>query len=279
MSVDAAIVLIALVAFFSGACGALLGLGGALFVTPFLTLVLHVDIRVAIGGALVSTIATSSGAGARYLKESLANIRVATFLEIGTSAGALAGALLITSIPTRFLFLLFSVVLAYSSFVMVTKKMPATMDPAAPTGLSVKLRMDGTYSDLQERRAVAYSPGRPLWGLGIMVIAGLVSALLGIGSGSIKVPALDLVMHLPLKVATSTSNVMIGVTAAASAMLYFFRGDIDPLIAGPVAIGILGGAFLGARLLPHVPRRTLRYLFVIVLVGIACQMGLQGLRP
>lgn len=260
----------------AGFLGSLLGLGGGLVVIPALTLLFGVDIRLAIGASIVSVIATSSGAAAAYVREHLANVRVAMFLEIGTTAGAITGAYLAGRVHPRWLFILFGAVLGYSALAMLRGRRDATTTDA-PGAISEWLNLSGKYYDHATGQYVDYPVRRPLLGLALMYVAGTVSGLLGIGSGALKVPAMDLGMGLPLKVSTATSNLMIGVTAAASAGLYFGRGQIDPFIAAPVALGVLGGALAGSRILARVHAERLRILFIIVLLVIGAQMIVRGL--
>jgi uncharacterized membrane protein YfcA len=265
---------VAAVSFLAGFLGSLLGLGGGMIVVPALTLLLHIDIRLAIGASIISVIATSSGAAAAYVREGLANLRVAMFLEIGTTLGAISGAYLAGIVHPRFLYILFGLVLGYSAIAMLRRRRASEEREIGP--LTMRLRLGASYID--DGQAVAYEPARAGVGLFLMYIAGSVSGLLGIGSGALKVPAMDLAMGLPIKVSTATSNFMIGVTAAASAGLYFTRGQIDPFIAAPVAAGVLAGAFLGTRILGRVTRRALRVTFVVVLVVVSLQMLLKGVR-
>jgi uncharacterized membrane protein YfcA len=270
------VIVVFLISLFGGYLGALLGLGGGLIVIPALTLLLHVDIRLAIGASIISVIATSSGAAAAYVREHLANIRVAMFLELGTTIGAMTGAYLAGRVHPRWLYVLFGAMLIYSASAMLRGVHAVAVD--APVGrLSDWLRLSGSYFDHIAEKQVAYPVRRPLLGLGMMYGAGAVSGLLGIGSGALKVTAMDLAMGLPMKVSTATSNLMIGVTAAASAGLYFARGQIDPFIAAPVALGVLAGALIGSRHLRHVPGAMLRRLFIVVLLVIAVQMIVKGI--
>jgi uncharacterized membrane protein YfcA len=259
----------------AGFLGALLGLGGGIIVVPVLTLLLGVDIRLAIGASIVSVIATSSGAAAAYVRDRLANIRVAMFLEIGTVTGAITGAYLAGIIHPRFLFILFGLILAYSAFAMLRGR-KTNMNEAEVGPWARVLKLKSSYFDDAIGEEIVYQPVRARIGLGLMYLAGTISGLLGIGSGSLKVPAMDLAMELPIKVSTATSNFMIGVTAAASAGVYFSRGQIDPFIAGPVAVGVLAGAFIGSHTLGRVSSRTVRLTFVVVLIIIAAQMLYKG---
>ncbi|HEV2719825.1 MAG TPA: sulfite exporter TauE/SafE family protein [Thermoanaerobaculia bacterium] len=270
------VAVVSLVSLAAGFLGALLGLGGGLIVVPVLTLLLHVDIRLAIGASIISVIATSSGAAAAYVREHLANIRVAMFLELGTASGAIVGAYLAGLVHPRWLYVLFGAMLGYSAVAML-RGIHAAPSDEPPGPVSEWLRLNGSYFDHVTGETVEYPVRRPLLGLGMMVGAGTVSGLLGVGSGALKVPAMDLGMGLPMKVSTATSNLMIGVTAAASAGLYFARGQIDPFIAAPVALGVLTGALLGSRALKHVSSERLRRLFVVVLVVVCAQMIWKGI--
>ncbi|MCA9521635.1 MAG: sulfite exporter TauE/SafE family protein [Myxococcales bacterium] len=261
----------------AGVLGALLGIGGGIIVVPALTLLLKVDIRYAIGASIVSVIATSSGAAAAYVRERLTNLRVGMFLELGTTAGALTGAYLAGVIGGRWLYLIFGSVLAYSS-VMMFRKRDGAVSTAPRSPVADRLQLHGSFFDEAQHKRIDYRVARPGLGLGLMYVAGISSGLLGIGSGGLKVPAMDLAMGLPIKVSTATSNFMIGVTAAACAGVYFARGDIDPFIAAPVAAGVLLGATGGSRLLPRLKSSLVRSMFVIVLFWIALEMILRGLR-
>ena len=262
----------------AGFLGSLLGLGGGLIVIPALTLLLHVDIRLAIGASIVSVIATSSGAAAAYVRDRLANIRVAMFLELGTTLGGITGAYLAGIVHPRFLFILFGVILGYSAIAMLRGKRRAEDEVVVPGPWARVLKLKGSYFDPSVGEEIVYQPVRARIGLGLMYIAGTVSGLLGIGSGALKVPAMDLAMELPIKVSTATSNLMIGVTAAASAGVYFSRGQIDPFIAAPVAIGVLAGAFIGSKTLGRIHSHVMRNAFIVVLVVIALQMLIKGVR-
>jgi hypothetical protein len=260
----------------AGFLGSLLGLGGGLIVIPALTLLLHVDIRLAIGASIVSVIATSSGAAAAYVRERLANMRVAMFLEVGTTLGGITGAYLAGIVQPRFLFVLFGLILSYSAIAMLRGRRRSEEEELRVGPWARVLRLRSSYFDHAAGEEIIYQPVRARIGLALMYVAGTVSGLLGIGSGALKVPAMDLAMELPIKVSTATSNFMIGVTAAASAGVYFARGQIDPFIAAPVAIGVLAGAFAGSHTLGRLDSRSMRMTFVVVLVIIAAQMLLKG---
>ena len=273
------VVSLALISVAAGVLGSLVGLGGGVVIVPVLTIFYGVNIRLAIGASIVSVIATSSGAAAAYVRERMTNLRAGMFLEVATTTGALSGAYLATLLPERFLFAFFGVVLAYSSVITYRKRHEDQVLAVSNDRIANYFNLHGSYYDEAEGREVTYKVSGTKLGLVLMYIAGLVSALLGIGSGALKVPAMDAAMHLPMKVSTATSNFMIGVTAAASAGVYFIRGQIDPIIAAPVAAGVLLGATFGARVLGRITSRTIRLLFVGVLVVISLEMLQKGLFP
>src|SRR6185295_9704432 len=269
-----------IVALGAGVLGSILGLGGGIIVIPALTLLFHIDIRYAIGASIVAVIATSSGAAAAYVRDGLANLRVAMVLELATTTGALSRAFLAGLISARWLFIIFGVVLAYSSLVMYRKRHAPELDQITtkPAPWADYLRLHSSYYDQRLGREIVYRVVRTRVGLVWMYVAGAISGLLGIGSGSLKVPAMDVAMRMPIKVSTATSNFMIGVTAAASAGVYFMRGDIDPFIAGPVAVGVLLGALMGAAVLPKLQSSTVRVVFVFVILWISAQMLYKGVH-
>jgi uncharacterized membrane protein YfcA len=266
------------VAIAAGMLGSLLGLGGGIIVIPALTLLLKIDIRFAIGASIVSVIATSSGAAAAYVRERMTNLRVAMLLELATTSGALTGAYLAGLISPRWLYVIFGLVMAYSSLAMFRKRKEMATDAPVASGMADRLRLHGSYHDKAIGREITYRVANTQLGLALMYVAGVTSGLLGIGSGALKVPAMDLAMHLPIKVSTATSNFMIGVTAAASAGVYFMRGDINPFIAGPVAAGVLIGAMAGSRLLGKLKGSTVRVIFVVVLLWVSFQMLMKGFQ-
>jgi uncharacterized protein len=261
----------------ASALGGMLGMAGGIFIVPALTMVVHMDIRTAIGASLVSVIACSCGSASPFLKGGLVNIRLAVVLETATTLGALTGVLLAGVIPTAYLFILFALILALSAQQMLARRgETAVAATAADTwGWAAALRLDASYPD--RGRRVEYRVRRLPLGMLLMCGAGLVSALLGIGSGVLKIPAMDSALRLPIKVSSATSNFMIGVTAAASAGAYFLRGDIVPAVASPVALGSVVGSLLGARILMAVSNERIRLLFVVMLVALAVQMALSGL--
>jgi uncharacterized membrane protein YfcA len=273
-------VLVLLVSTMAGLLGSLLGLGGGIIVIPALTLLFGVDIKYAIGASIVSVIATSSGAAAAYVREGMTNLRVAMVLEIATVSGAITGAYVAKVISGHWLYIIFGVVLAYSAAVMFRKRHEHMTHPdeMRPAPWADYLRLHSTYYDAATDMQIEYRVVRARVGLMLMYIAGAISGLLGIGSGALKVPAMDLAMHMPIKVSTATSNFMIGVTAAASAGIYFMGGNIVPFIAAPVAVGVLLGAMIGSHLLGRLQSSTIRIVFVVVLVGISFRMIWQGLH-
>ena len=267
--------LILLVAVAAGFLGSLTGLGGGVVLTPVLTLLFGVDIRYSIGATLVSVIATSSGAASAYVREGFSNIRIGMLLEIATTTGAVAGAFLATRTPTAALGVIFGVVLLYSagqSFRQPTAS--ASGGPADP--LAVRFNLNSRYPSPHGMRE--YQVRRVKTGFGLMFGAGTLSGLLGIGSGALKVIAMDQAMGVPFKVSTATSNFMIGVTAAASAGVYLGRGYIDPVLTLPVMLGVLAGSILGARLLAGAKTKVLRRLFGVVVAVLALEMIYSGLR-
>jgi uncharacterized protein len=258
----------------AGFLGALTGLGGGVVIVPLLTLVFHVDLKYAIGAALVSVIATSSGAAAAYVKEGYSNVRVGMFLEIATTIGALAGAGLALYLKANVIAIIFGLVLIYSAYASIREQPHDTLKQK-PDRLATWLRMDSTYPT--PNGLVAYHvSGIPL-GFALMFVAGVLSGLLGIGSGAVKVLAMDKAMKLPFKVSTTTSNFMIGVTAAASAGIYLSRGYIDPGLAMPVMLGVLIGSLAGARILAGANVKILRIVFSCVIGALALEMIYSGI--
>jgi uncharacterized protein len=259
----------------AGFLGALTGLGGGVVIVPMLTILFGVDIRYAIGAALVSVIATSSGAAAAYVREGYSNVRVAMFLEIATTVGALAGTAVAAYLHASVIAVIFGVVLIYSAYASLKQEPHATND-LGPDRLATRLRMDSSYPVAGgfESYHVRGVPG----GFILMFVAGVLSGLLGIGSGAVKVLAMDRVMKLPFKVSTTTSNFMIGVTAAAGAGVYLSRGYIDPGLAMPVMFGVLAGSTAGARVLAGAQVKVLRWVFSGVIGALAIEMIYSGLK-
>ena len=261
----------------AGLVGSLVGLGGGVFVVPLLTLAFGLPIQEAIGASIVSVIATSSGAAAAYVRDRLTNLRVGMFLEVATTLGAISGAFLVVLAPTAILFIIFGLVLLVSSVPLAIKIGEELPQNVHNDTWAERLSLAGTYPDHNLGREVSYEVTRVPVGFSMMYVAGLISGLLGIGSGTLKVLAMDTAMRLPMKVSTTTSNFMIGVTAAASAGIYFERGDIHPLVAAPVALGVLLGATVGARTLARLSNSTIRKIFLPLLVLIAGEMLFRGI--
>jgi len=260
----------------AGFLGALTGLGGGVVIVPVLALFFKMDIRYAIGASLVSVIATSSGAAVAYVREGLSNIRIGMFLEVATTLGACYGAYLATRVSTHWIAIVFGVVLLYSAIASFRQRDQSVPEAAkVPNVLATKLELNGVYPGPQGGES--YTAQRVPLGFGTMFGAGTLSGLLGIGSGAVKVLAMDQAMKLPFKVSTTTSNFMIGVTAAASAGIYLSRGYIDPQIAMPVMLGVLGGSLLGTHFLIKARVKTLKLLFAIVIVLLGCEMIFNGI--
>jgi uncharacterized membrane protein YfcA len=265
---------IGLASLLAGFLGALTGLGGGVVIVPLLAMVFKVDIHYAIGASLVSVIATSSGAAAAYVREGYSNIRVGMFLEIATTVGAIFGAYLAVSTPTHAIAIVFGIVLLISAAASARKR-PAPLTNLAPDRLATLLRLEGNYP--MDGGKQSYGVRRVPLGFGLMFGAGTLSGLLGIGSGAVKVLAMDEAMGLPFKVSTTTSNFMIGVTAAASAGIYLSRGYIDPALDMPVTLGVLAGSLLGARLLVVAKTKVIRIVFALVIAGLGIEMIFNGM--
>ena len=265
--------LIAIGSFAGGLLGSLTGLGGGIIVVPMLTYLFHVDFRYAVGSSLVSIIATSSGAAAAYVREGFTNVRVGILLEVATATGALIGGALTGVIDSSILKILFGCLLGFSTYRAMQPRVEHEI-LSTPDTWAARFRLDSSYPTTNGEQA--YSVRNVPGGFGLMFIAGILSALLGIGSGMLKVLAMDQLMRLPFKVSTTTSNFMIGVTAAAGAGVLLHLGYIDPTLTFPVMLGVLAGALLGARLLGRVNVRWLRYLFTAVLVVSAIRMLYDG---
>jgi uncharacterized protein len=257
----------------AGCLGALTGLGGGVVIVPLLTLLFAVDMRYAIGASLISVIATSSGSASAYVRDGYSNVRIGMFLEIATSVGALAGAALAAFVPTQQLAILFGVVLLYSAFAS-KEHVHGHSIVSQPGKWANRLRLSGCFPG--EGGGVRYTVVRVPLGFAIMLLAGVLSGLLGIGSGAVKVLAMDQTMRLPFKVSTTTSNFMIGVTAAASAGIYLKRGYVQPGLAMPVMLGVLIGSFLGAKILVKASVGRLRLIFRAVILVLAVEMIYSG---
>jgi uncharacterized protein len=256
----------------AGLLGALTGLGGGVVIVPALALLFHIDLRYAIGASLVSVIATSSGAAVAYVREGFSNVRIGMFLEVATTLGALSGAYLATHVSNHAIGIIFGITLLYSAWSSFREKQHEA--PHTQNMLAEKLKLSGDYPTQSGRES--YIAQNVPAGFGIMYIAGILSGLLGIGSGAVKVLAMDHAMKLPFKVSTTTSNFMIGVTAAASAGVYLSRGYIAPGVAAPVMLGVLAGSLLGAHLLVRIRVPILRVVFAIVIVALGVEMIYSG---
>ena len=262
----------------AGCLGAILGIGGGMIITPVLTIMMGLPIKYAIGASIISVIATSSGSTIAYLKDDMLNLRVAMFLEIATTVGAIMGALLVGVFSSNFLYVLFGFFLLYSTYNMIrklfSKKGEAVYNGSDP--IVDKFKLASTYYDKAEQKQIDYSMKNVPGGFIMMWAAGLASGLLGIGSGAFKVIAMDTIMKMPLKPSSATSNLMMGVTAAASATVYYFNGSIRPDIAAPLAIGVLVGATIGARLMQVMKPRVIRMIFIPIILYMGVQMALKG---
>jgi uncharacterized protein len=263
-----------LFSFLAGLLGALTGLGGGVVVVPLLALFFHVDIRYAIGASLISVIATSSGAAAAYVREGYSNIRIGMFLEIATTIGALAGAYLATRVSTSSIGIVFGLVLLYSAY-LSSRSRPSDSASSAPNRIATALKLNGSFPGAKGNEQ--YNAYNVPAGFGLMFGAGTLSGLLGIGSGAVKVLAMDQAMKIPFKVSTTTSNFMIGVTAAASAGVYLSRGYIEPGLAMPVMLGVLAGSMLGAKILVCARVHVLRWIFAAVIVLLGIEMIYNGM--
>ncbi|WP_109484503.1 sulfite exporter TauE/SafE family protein [Occallatibacter savannae] len=262
----------------AGLLGALTGLGGGVVLVPLLTVFFHVDIRYAIGVSLISVIATSSGAAAAYVREGLSSVRIGMFLEVATTLGAIVGAYLATVVHTQWLAIIFGLVLIYSAFVSWQQRNEAAaVEMTGHSRWSDKLELSGSYPG-RDGKPCRYEVENIPGGFGLMFVAGTLSGLLGIGSGAVKVLAMDRVMKVPFKVSTTTSNFMIGVTAAASAGIYLHRGLVAPGLAFPVMLGVLAGSLLGARYLVRARTAVLRGVFTLVVLALGVEMIVSGVK-
>ena len=268
-------------AFFAGVLGSLLGLGGGVIIVPILTLFLGVPPLFAIGSSIVSVIATSSGAASRYVRDHITNLRIGMFLEIATTIGAVTGAIVSLSLQKAgletIIYVVFGVVLLLSALPLIKQiglELPMNV---VPDRISRKLELSGEYHDQVLNRTVHYEATRSPLALGIMYVAGLISGLLGIGSGVLKVIALDVGMKLPMKVSSTTSNFMIGVTAAASTGIFYLSGYINPFVAAPVVLGVVPGSLFGTTILTRLRNSSIRKIFVPIILVLAIEMLIRGL--
>ena len=264
-------------AILAGFLGSLTGLGGGVVVIPLLTLGFGVDMRYAIGAALVTSIASSSGAAAAYIKEGITNVRIGMFLEIATTTGAVVGAMIGLYLDKMYIAIIFGCVLMFSAYRSIRKKDEDDSEFSEPGDkLGEKLKLNGSYTK-PDGKVVDYKVHNVVGGYSLMTLAGALSGLLGIGSGALKVLAMDSTMRIPFKVSTTTSNFMVGVTAAASAVIYLQRGYIDPGLAMPIVVGVLLGAFFGSKVLPKANVKKLRRLFSVVIFLLALSMMYNGI--
>ncbi len=267
-----------LISVVAGLVGSLLGVGGGIVIVPALTLLLGVDIKYAIASSIVGVVATSTGSAASYVKDGLANIRLGMFLEVATVTGALAAAYISGIISEKSLYLVFAFLLAYSGGAMLLNRYIVARGPAPKDPWADALRLHDEYIDKSKSdKPIPYTVHRTKLGLTISFIAGLVSGLLGVGGGILKVPAMHVGMRVPIKTTTATSNFTMGVTAAASAIFYFSKGMILPAVVGPVAVGVLVGATAGSKLLPKIQSKFILSGFTIMLIWVAYEMFMKGL--
>ena len=281
------VVLMLLISVVAGLIGALVGVGGGLLVVPVLTLVFGIPIQYAIGASIVCVIATSSGSASAYVRDRITNLRIGMFLEIGSTVGAVVGAVasiaLVRSGYSWLVFLMFAGILVVSAYGSIRRirqeRSGVEIINEKPNRISTSLSLSGDYFDKATGKDVRYVADRVMPAFWVMVLAGVLSALLGVGGGILKVIGMDALMKLPFKVSTTTSNFMIGVTAAASTAIYYVAGFVNPFIAAPVAIGIVLGAYAGTKLLVRAKSAALRWLFVGVLIVIAIEMVRQGVAP
>ena len=266
------------VGIFAGIMGSILGIGGGMIVTPIVTLAMGLDIKYAIGASIIAVIATSSGSTIAFLKDDVLNLRVAMFLEIATTIGAIIGALLTGAFEPMILYILFGSLLVFSSWNMYRKMRSGqeVLQQVHADKWAEKFNLNSSYYDKNTKQQVDYQVENVPGGFLIMLGAGLASGMLGIGSGAFKVMAMDGAMKMPLTPSSATSNLMMGVTAAASATVYFFNGSIRPDLAVPLALGILGGSTIGTRIMQILPSKLIRLIFIPILLYLGLQMILKG---
>jgi permease len=271
-----------LIAVLAGFLGSLVGLGGGIIITPALTILFGFDIKYAIGASIVAVIATSSGSAIAFVKDHVSNMRVGMFLEVFTTAGGVVGALMAGVFSSKLLYIFFSLILLNSFYGMLKKtglitKLKKEEEKVENDKYADKYKLNSTYYDKATGETVKYNVTNVPQGSLVMFGAGFASGLLGIGSGAFKVVALDTYMKLPIKVSTATSNFMMGVTATASALIYFFNGTINPVVAAPIAIGTLIGSRTGAKVMQRLDAKYIRYIFLPILLFTIINMFLKGL--
>ena len=271
-----------LIAVLAGFLGSLVGLGGGIIITPALTILFGFDIKYAIGASIVAVIATSSGSAIAFVKDHVSNMRVGMLLEVFTTAGGVVGALMAGVFSSKLLYIFFSLILLNSFYGMLKKtglitKLKKEEEKVENDKYADKYKLNSTYYDKATGETVKYNVTNVPQGSLVMFGAGFASGLLGIGSGAFKVVALDTYMKFPIKVSTATSNFMMGVTATASALIYFFNGTINPVVAAPIAIGTLIGSRTGAKVMQRLDAKYIRYIFLPILLFTIINMFLKGL--
>ena len=270
-----------IIAVLAGFLGSLVGLGGGIIITPALTILFGIDIKYAIGASIIAVIATSSGSAIAFVKDHVSNMRVGMLLEVFTTAGGVVGALMAGIFSSKLLYIFFSLILLNSFYGMLKKtglitKVKKEEEKVENDKYADRYKLNSTYYDKATGKTVAYNVTKVPQGSLVMFGAGFASGLLGIGSGAFKVVALDSYMKLPIKVSTATSNFMMGVTATASALIYFFNGTINPAIAAPIAIGTLIGSRTGAKVMQRLDAKYIRYIFLPILLFTIVNMFLKG---
>ncbi|MDT3699069.1 MAG: sulfite exporter TauE/SafE family protein [Thermincola sp.] len=268
-------ILLLVTGFLAGIVGALLGLGGGVIIIPVLTILFKLPIQTAIGVSLAGVIATSTGAAMVYIREGKADIRLGMLLELATTVGAVTGAVAAGYVGSKALYLLFSALMFYTTYSMLRKN---TQERVQPSRIQEEIAVGSAgvtkgHNFNHSAAKIKNIPG----GLFFSGLAGIISGLLGIGGGVLKIPVMYLLMGIPLKTAAATSNFMVGVTACASAFVYFTRGHIDVLVAVPMALGVFAGAAAGTMIHAQVPARILKQIFIIIFIFVAVEMGLKGL--
>ena len=270
-----------IIAVLAGFLGSLVGLGGGIIITPALTILFGIDIKYAIGASIVAVIATSSGSAIAFVKDHVSNMRVGMLLEVFTTAGGVVGALMAGIFSSKLLYIFFSLILLNSFYGMLKKtglitKVKKEEEKVENDKYADRYKLNSTYYDKATGKTVVYNVTNVPQGSLVMFGAGFASGLLGIGSGAFKVVALDSYMKLPIKVSTATSNFMMGVTATASALIYFFNGTINPAIAAPIALGTLIGSRTGAKVMQSLDAKYIRYIFLPILLFTIVNMFLKG---
>ena len=270
-----------IIAVLAGFLGSLVGLGGGIIITPALTILFGIDIKYAIGASIIAVIATSSGSAIAFVRDHVSNMRVGMLLEVFTTVGGVVGALMAGIFSSKLLYIFFSLILLNSFYGMLKKtglitKVKKEEEKVENDKYADRYKLNSTYYDKATGKTVAYNVTNVPQGSLVMFGAGFASGLLGIGSGAFKVVALDSYLKLPIKVSTATSNFMMGVTATASALIYFFNGTINPVIAAPIAIGTLIGSRTGAKVMQRLDAKYIRYIFLPILLFTIVNMFLKG---